>query len=81
MEQNLNEMINVSKNEYNQTKENNDKFVYKEGELKFAKTQCGLCKYNNASSEDKCEVYPNGKPQEVMSNIKKCNYLDTNTLL
>ena len=55
---------------------NNDKSVWKEGEIKIAKTQCELCKYNNVSTQNKCEVYPNGKPQEVMSNTNKCNYLN-----
>ena len=56
---------------------NNAKFVWKEGEIKIAKTQCELCKYNNVSTPNKCEVYPNGKPQEVISNTNKCNYLNT----
>ena len=56
---------------------NNDKFVWKEGEIKIAKTQCELCKYNNESTPNECEKYPNGKLQEVISNTNKCNYLTT----
>ena len=62
---------------YEFVKLNNDKFVWKEGEIKIARTQCELCKYINVSIQSKCEVYPNGKPQEVISNTNKCNYLNT----
>ena len=67
----------ISAKEKIQDSNYNDKFVWKEGEIKIAKTQCELCKYNNVSTPNKCEVYPNGKPQEVISNTNKCNYLDT----
>ena len=56
---------------------NNDKFVYKENEIKIAKSQCELCKYNVEATPDKCQLYPNGKLQEVISNTNKCEYLIT----
>lgn len=55
----------------------NDKFVWKKGKIKIVNTQCELCKYNNVSKQNKCESYPNGKPQEVTSNNIKFNYLNT----
>ena len=56
---------------------NKDKFLYKKNEIKIAKTQCELCKYNNELTPNKCERYPNGKLEEVISNTNKCNYLTT----
>jgi len=61
----------------NSVTNNNDKFTYKENEIKIAKTQCELCKYNNESTPNECEKYPNGKLEEVISNTNKCNYLTT----
>lgn len=55
----------------------NDKFIYKENEIRIAQTQCELCRYNDKSVSNKCEVYPNGKPQDVVSNTNKCNHLKT----
>lgn len=57
-------------------KVNNDKFVWKEGEIKIAKTQCEFCKHNNKEYPRVCSQYPNGKPNEVTSNSIKCPKFD-----
>ena len=49
-----------------------DKFIYKSGELKIAKTQCDLCIYNDIKNIEKCEQYPNGKPNEIITNQNAC---------
>lgn len=54
-------------------KVNNNKFVWKEGEIKIAKTQCELCKYNNVEHKNFCIKYPNGKPIEVLNNERRCS--------
>jgi len=51
---------------------NNDKFVWKEGEIKIAKTQCEFCKHNDNDHPNVCSQYPNGKPNEVINNSIKC---------
>ena len=72
----INEIITLIINN-DSIKNNNDKFTYKENEIKIAKSQCELCKYNDESMPYKCEVYPNGKLQEIILNTKKCSYLTT----
>lgn len=49
-----------------------DKFIYKSGELKIAKTQCDLCIYNDIKNIEKCEQYTNGKPNEIITNQNAC---------
>ena len=63
---------------YSETKNdlNNDKFVWKEGEIKIAKTQCEFCKYNDKEHPNICSQYPNGKPNEVINNSIKCPKLE-----
>lgn len=55
---------------------NNEKFVWKEGETKIAKTQCEFCKHNDKEHPSVCSQYPNGKPNEVINNSIKCPRLD-----
>lgn len=55
---------------------NNDKFVWKEGEIKIAKTQCEFCKHNDNDHPNVCSQYPNGKPNEVINNSIKCPKFD-----
>ena len=72
------EIEESSKDDSVSTKENNsDKFVYKDGELKISNNQCELCIYNNESVPNKCKEYPNGKPQEVISNNEFCKNIKT----
>lgn len=63
---------------YSETKKdiNNDKFVWKEGEIKIAKTQCEFCKHNDKEHPSVCSQYPNGKPNEVINNNIKCPRFD-----
>lgn len=60
---------------YEETKQglNNDKFAWKEGEIKIAKTQCEFCKYNDKEHPNACSQYSSGKPNEVISNYIKCS--------
>jgi len=59
----------------------NDKFVWKEGEIKIAKTQCEFCKYNDKEHSNVCSQYPNGKPSEVINNSVKCPKYDREHLI
>ena len=63
---------------YSETKKdiNNDKFVWKEGEVIIAKTQCEFCKHNDKEHPSVCSQYPNGKPNEVINNNIKCPRFD-----
>ena len=67
-----------SDNPFNEAKPNlnNDKFVWKEGEIKIVKTLCELCKHNDKEHPNVCSQYPNGKPNEVISNSIKCPEFD-----
>ena len=67
-----------SDNPFNEAKPNlnNDKFVWKEGEIKIVKTLCELCKHNDKEHPNVCSQYPNGKPNEVISNNIKCPEFD-----
>ena len=50
----------------------NDKFIYHEGELQIAKTQCEFCKFNDKDTEMVCKEYLNGKPNDVITNKIRC---------
>lgn len=58
-------------------KESNDKFVWGEGDIKIAKTQCEFCKYNDKENSDKCSQFPNGKLSEVMNNKILCSKFES----
>ena len=75
------EIEESSKDDNVSIKENNsDKFVYKDNELKIANNQCDLCIHNDSSASNKCKEYPNGKPQEVISNNIKCENIKLNNI-
>lgn len=57
-----------------------DKFVYSEHELKFARTQCGLCIFRDDNSETSCPKYER-KPGEILEGKIKCPYLRTTNIL
>ena len=57
-------------------KVNNDKFVWKEGEIKIVKTLCDLCKHNDKEHPSVCSQYPNGTPNDVINNNIKCPRFD-----
>lgn len=59
-------------------KKENNKFVYKKGDIEIKSSQCDFCKYNNYEEKDVCIKYPNGKPEEVKNTKKRCEYLDLN---
>jgi len=68
---------------YSETKKdiNNDKFVWKEGEIKIAKTLCEFCKHNDKEHPSVCSQYPNGKPNEVINNNIKCPRFDKQNII
>lgn len=70
---NIDELSNSDTLEQNDNSSNNDKLIWKEGEIKIAKTQCELCKYNNEENKNFCIKYPNGKPIEVLNNERRCS--------
>lgn len=55
----------------------NDKFVYKKGEIHIVKSQCELCLYNDLKNNNICAKYPKGKPKDVLNNIKACKEIKT----
>lgn len=55
---------------------NNDKFVWNDRQIKIAKTQCEFCKHDDKDHSKVCSQYPNGKPDEVISNSIKCPKFD-----
>ena len=63
----------IKKMLYSSSQENivENKFLWKKGDIKLAKNQCQLCKYNNINQIDKCEYYSDGKPKEIISNSRK----------
>lgn len=76
------EIEESSKDDIESAKENNsDKFVYKDNELKIANNQCDLCLNNDGLESNKCKEYPNGKPQEIISNKEFCKNIKTTNKL
>lgn len=71
------EIEESSKEDVDKEVKNIDKFVYEENELKIANNQCDLCIHNNKILPNKCKEYPNGKPQEIISNNEFCNKIKT----
>ena len=54
-----------------------DRFIYHKNDIELHKTQCEFCIYNNEKKPDRCVKYPDGKPDCILKNIKKCDYLTT----
>ena len=52
---------------------NDDKFVYTEGSLSISDTVCDGCIYYDSENKNTCEVYPDGKPEEIMNNSATCS--------
>ena len=50
----------------------NDKFIYKNGDLKICFSLCELCKFYNNQKINECFKYKQGKPTEILNNLKKC---------
>ena len=59
---------------------NKDKYIYKSGELKIAKSQCKLCYYMSNQDVNKCEKYPNGITEEIQKNKVFCKCFKSKTL-
>ncbi len=57
-----------------------ERFIYQKGDIEIKKSQCGFCKYeardNKLGSEDVCGKFPNGKPEAVVKNQRRCSYLE-----
>ena len=60
------------------TKEENNKFIYKEGDIEIKKSQCDFCKYNDSDDENICIKFSNGKPEKIKTTKKRCEYLELN---
>ena len=59
----------------NENKDNqNNRFVYKEGDIKIANSQCDFCKNNNETNNNICEVFTNGKPEEILTRKVWCKF-------
>jgi len=52
---------------------NNEKFVWKKGEIKFIDSVCDECIYQNKNNKNKCAQYPKGKPDKVLKNEILCS--------
>lgn len=63
----------VSSNETTNA-DRSDYFTYKQGDIQFGDSQCEFCKLNNPDNPNVCSKYPNGKPEEITKNIKKCEF-------
>lgn len=57
--------------------ENDSKFIYQEGELKFARIQCEFCSLYK-KEENKCILFGN-IPEKVKNNEVKCEELKSKT--
>ncbi len=57
-----------------------ERFIYQKGDIEIKESQCCFCKYevqdNKLDSEDVCEKYPDGKPEIVAKNQRRCPYLE-----
>lgn len=51
-----------------------DKFVWKAGDIKIARTQCELCLHNCKETPNKCPKFEI-KPAEVIEGKVKCPYI------
>ena len=63
---------------FDNNKEENDRFVYKKGDIEIKNSQCDFCKYNNYDDKNICIKFPNGKPEEIKMTKKRCEYIDLN---
>ena len=52
--------------------EEHNRFVYEKGDIEIGKTQCEFCKLYNPENENVCSAYPEGKPEEVVKNERRC---------
>lgn len=52
-----------------------ERFVYQTGDIEMRKTQCDFCQYRNKTNFQICEKYPDRKPESILLNEKKCEYL------
>lgn len=57
--------------------QNSDRFMWKEGDIRIADTQCELCKYNDKENVNTCSQYPDGKLEGVMTNDIRCPKWDS----
>ena len=58
--------------------ENNDKYVWQEGEVTIAKSQCEFCIYINKENDKVCSEYPEVKPVEVVEKKGVCPKFKSN---
>lgn len=55
----------------------NERYIYNKGDIEIKKSQCDFCKNNLGQvSTEKCDKFPNGKPEDVQSNKRKCPCFD-----
>lgn len=58
----------------------NDRFTYQKGDIQIRSSQCDFCKFNckdeHGDSKNTCTHFPNGKPDEINKNLKRCPLLE-----
>lgn len=53
-----------------------DYFKYKKGDVAYEDSLCAFCKYFNQENPEICVKYPEGKPEEIITSDKKCEFID-----
>ncbi len=51
-----------------------EKFVWKKGDIKIARSQCELCLLNCKATPNSCPKYDT-KPENVLKGVVKCPYI------
>lgn len=55
-----------------------DRFVWKAGDIKIARTQCDLCLHNCKETPCSCPKYE-AKPKEILESKIRCPHIKTTT--